>query len=327
MVTIPVILAADNNYAPYMYTTAYSIVKNSCSDIFLDFYILIPDNFLDIHKQNFIQLENQYNICKFNFINMQKAFSSVKRTIKHISYNAYYRLKAAEVIPLKYDKCLYFDCDVIVNTDLLELFNTQLNDYYVAGVKAVGYFFSEFNAQKYCEQIGIPNIQQYINSGVLLFNLQKIREDNITELWIEEALKNKLPGDQDVINKICFDHIKHIPYKYNVCAIRLYEKDELLRKALSQTEINEARQSPLIIHYANEEKPWQNPNLALAKYWWKYAQNTPYKHNIIKTRIMYFFKRNFFFIRKDTTHKFITILGIKIKLKRKKTLKNIVMGG
>ena len=316
MNNIPIILASDNNYAPYMYVTAYSIIKNANTETCLDFYLLIPDDFESIHKNCFVNLEKEYNNCKFNFVNMKKEFSSKERTIKHISYHAYYRLKAADIIPEKYDKCLYFDCDVIVNTDLLQLFKTALNNNYVAGVKAPGYFFSQEAAEKYCKKIGIPNIYQYINSGVLLLNLEKIRKDNITELWVEEALKNQHPGDQDVINKICFDRILHLPFKFNVMTTRIYEKDELLLKVFSQEEIDEARKTPLIIHYANEEKPWQNPYMPLAKYWWKYANATPYKKFFKQNiKIKKSFYEQIFSVKNRDIHKVITICGIKIKIK------------
>lgn len=50
--------------------------------------------------------------------------------------------------------------------------------------------------------------------------------------------------------------------------------------------------------------------------------NNPYKF-YKKYMVECFIAKNIFSIKKDITHKFITILGIKLKLKRKKTLKNI----
>lgn len=318
--TIPILLAADNNYAPYMFVTVYSIIKNNKISNFLDFYLLIPDDFDNAHKNHFVQLEKRYKNCKFNFIDMKNDFSSNKRIIKHISYHAYYRLKAADIIPEKYNKCLYFDCDIIVNTDLYKLFNTDLNNNYVAGVKAPGYFFSKTGSAKYCKKIGILNINQYINSGVLLMNLKEIREKSFTPILENEVCNNYPSIDQDIINKVFFNHIKHLPFKYNIIAIRLYEKNELLLKVFSQEEIDEARKTPLIIHYANEEKPWQNSDMTLAKYWWKYANQTPYKKLFKKNiKIKRFFIQNIFSIKNsyDRRHKIIRLLGIKIKFKRK----------
>ena len=51
MTTIPVILAADNNYAPYMSVLMISIVKNAKSNSFFDFYLLLPDDFTQENKQ------------------------------------------------------------------------------------------------------------------------------------------------------------------------------------------------------------------------------------------------------------------------------------
>ncbi len=213
METIPVILAADNNYAPYMSVVMISILKNSKQNSNFDFYLLVPKDFKKEYKNKIEKDCNFYSDKQINFVNMQNAFLQTKKMISHITEQAYYRLRAAEILPTKYNKCVYLDTDTIVNCDLSLLYNIDLEDNYVAGVKAPAYHFSQA-AENYCEKIGIPSIEQYINSGVIILNLQKIRENNLTPILCKEALKNYPTVDQDVINKVFYNH-KNI-YRSNI---------------------------------------------------------------------------------------------------------------
>ena len=332
MVTIPVILAADNNYAPYMSVLMISILKNAKSNQYFDFYLLVPNEFKEEYKTKIEKDCTFYNNKKINFVDMQNAFSQTKKMVSHITEQTYYRLRAAEILPDKYDKCVYLDTDTIVNCDLSQLYNIVLEDNYVAGVKAPAYHFSQAAGKSYCEKIGIPSIDQYINAGVIVLNLQKIRENNLTHVLCEEALKNYPTVDQDVINKVFYNNIKHLPFKYNV----MTKYKSILDNTLPEYEklcglfgkdiVTEAILKPLIIHYADKIKPWQDKQCVFANYWWKYAKKSCFYNLILKKYFIYSTKRygsimlkNLYNYEKDDKHRTYKILGVKIKLKRKKS--------
>ncbi len=86
---------------------------------------------------------------------------------------------------------------------------------------------------------------KYINSGMLLINVKKLKENytkNEIARLIAENSKVLLYPDQDFINKVFAGKIKIIDNKYNLIA-----KD--VRYKQLQTK-------PLIIHYAGSFKPW-----------------------------------------------------------------------
>ena len=328
---IPVILSADNNYAPYMSVTLVSILENADDDVFYDFYLLVPDNFMEEYKTLILKDSQKYKNNKINFINMQNAFASTKRMVAHISEQTYYRLKAANILPEKYDKCFYFDVDVVVNTGLRELFSTELDGYYIAAVKAAGYYFRKDWAERYCKRIGIPNIYQYINAGVLLMNLKKIREDNLTPVFEKEAYNNYPTVDQDIFNKICYNHILHLPFKYNVMTKykSIVDSDlpeyKQMCEIYGENELIEAIATPKIVHYADKIKPWSNPSVILATLWWKYARKSVFFKliifKIIENRVILkgsFMLQKIFSVKNEDIHKVITVLGIKIKVKNRK---------
>ena len=327
MTTIPIILAADNNYAPYMSVLMISILKNAKSNPFIDFYILVPDFFNDKYKRIIQKDCKFYQNKQINYINMKDAFSQTKRMISRITEQAYYRLMAADILPEKYDKCIYLDIDTIVNFDISEFYNIDLEDNYVAGVRAPGYRYDVFPSnwnQFYSEKIGIPSIKQYINSGVIMLNLKKIREDNLTPTLCEEAQKNYPTTDQDVINKVFYNKIKLLPFYYNAQVIRVFEQDGKLLKLFKQEEIDKTRKKPCIIHYSAEKKPWNDKNCIFADYWWKYAKQSNFYPQIAKSqrnenikKVKNKMLKSIYEYTKNDSHRIYKILGIKIKIKRK----------
>ena len=146
--TMPIVLASDENYAQQMYVTVFSALMNKSRNIFYDFYILIPDSFTTKMINKYIQLETQFSNCKINFINMKNEFCDLKMQIAHITLPTYYRLKIADLLPQKYSKAIYLDTDVIVQGNLNDLYNINLENNFIAGVKAAGYVLSTTNRIK-----------------------------------------------------------------------------------------------------------------------------------------------------------------------------------
>lgn len=277
-IKIPIILSSDNNYAPYMYVTMVSMLENADKSTFYDYYLLVPSAFSAKNTKLINQLKEKYN-CDIHFIDMKNAFSDLKMQISHITSPTYYRLLAADILPQKYEKCIYLDVDVCVCKDLSELYNMDLKDNYVAGVVAAGYYFNE---KAHCKRLNLVTMKQYVNAGVLLMNLKQIRQNNMTQKFVELSKENYSSQDQDVINVSCHNKIKLLPPKYNVMTQRIYENDRRLRELFDEKEIKEARENPVIIHYADKIKPWNSLSVYMGAYWWKYANIIGMKYDYKK---------------------------------------------
>lgn len=266
---VPIVLASDNNYALFMYITMVSILENANASYIYDFYLLVPSFFSKENEEKILKLKEKYN-CQINFIDMKNHFSDLIMQINHITSPTYYRLLVANLLPKEYEKCIYLDVDICVCQDISKIFNLDIENNYIAGVVAAGYYFEEENN---CKRLDLPSMKQYVNAGVLLMNLKQIRQDNMTQKFIDLSKRNYASQDQDVINIACFGKIKTLPPKYNVMTARLFTNDERLKEIYSETEIIEAKNNPIIIHYAAKEKPW-NTEVPLGHYWWKYAIKT-----------------------------------------------------
>lgn len=270
---IPIILSGDNNYAAQIYTTIYSVLKNSQKTTFYDFYILIPSNFKKTHIENIRQLQYNYH-CQINFIDMKNAFSDITLKIQHITTPTFYRLLASDLLPNKYDKCIYLDADICVCKDLSEMYNIDMEDNYVAGVVAAGYYFkNNYNSNR----LNIPNANTYINAGSIILNLKEIRKDKLTLKFIELSKNNYSSQDQDILNVACYGKIKLLPLKYNFMTKYLKNlKSDDFNNLYGSKNIQEAEKKPVIIHFADKIKPWQQIVTKYDEIWWKYAKETPY---------------------------------------------------
>lgn len=92
----------------------------------------------------------------------------------------------ADLIPEIPDKLLYLDIDIMVGGDLNQLFSIDIEDYEYAAVK-----------EKYGCWLIRPD---YINAGMLLLNMKKIRETKLLEKAREKIRQKKmLFADQDAL--------------------------------------------------------------------------------------------------------------------------------
>lgn len=285
---LPVIFATDSNYAEYTYVAVLSCLHTKSSSSKYHFYILVSQDVCDSQKSAFQALLQYWPDCAISFIEMQDSFSTTSLLISHISTPTYYRLKLASLLP-DVDKAIYLDSDIIVRDDLQALFNSELGDKCIAGVRAAGYITNESN-RSYYRELGVEDLSGYINAGMTIWNLRRIRElKKEPELiaLVEKGLKSM---DQDAINIAFYKEIHHLPLKYNMMVsyvdrIKNAETRDAYEKIYGADELAEALASPIIVHYAHKVKPWHDLDVPMARFWWDCLQNAhPHVRRIIEAR-------------------------------------------
>ena len=119
---IPVFLSSDNNYAPFIATTIASICNNTKS--FIEFYIL-DSGISEGNKEKILSLSNKFDnfSLEYIFIDVQKYFKNF-RSIPYITLSTYNRIFIPEKNK-KNEKIIYLDCDLIVTSDISELYNIE----------------------------------------------------------------------------------------------------------------------------------------------------------------------------------------------------------
>lgn len=175
----------------------------------------------------------------------------------------YNRLFLTEFVPEAVDRVLYLDSDTVIEAPLDELWNTELDGYYLAGV-------DDCLSSKYRNIVGLSEEGTYCNAGMLIINLKKWREEDVTSKFIKMIYENNgffVFNEQSVINSMFSGKIKILPQKYNVNSlVYIFSYKELmkLRKpykfSYTEEEYLEAGKRPAITHYTGNfyihRRPW-----------------------------------------------------------------------
>lgn len=214
-----VVMCCTRNWYLYLATELYALLKhNEVKKI----YLFIEDDeifFIKDKRIEFININKTQKYINENSPNYNTKYSQM----------SYVRCFFSKLLNEK--KVLYIDADAIVIDDIKDLWDIDLNDYALAGIKESG---------EWSKHLGIEGMNdKYINSGVLLMNLDLIRKEKLDDTMIE-LLNNKYYcyPDQDVINVVCKDKIKYVSNIYN------------------STETTGVVKNAKIIHYIREYKGW-----------------------------------------------------------------------
>lgn len=244
---IPIFLASNNNYAPFIATVVSSICYNTKH--YIDFYIL-DSNISSLNKKIIENLKTQFNNFSIEFIKIdfKKYFKNFKQN-NEWSLDIYSRF----LIPdLKKDikKAIYIDVDTIILDDISKLYNISIVKYGLGAIPDL------YDCIKHRKELSL-NIKNYFNSGVLLINCEYWRKNNIFNklLELEKHYKDKLKFfDQDLLNIYFKDNYKKLDYKYNLQTNQIFNFNGLDKE--EQLKLNEAINNPIIRHFSASEKPW-----------------------------------------------------------------------
>lgn len=189
------------------------------------------------------------------------------------------------------DTILYLDGDIVVKGDISSVFDVELNDNYVGGVRDTG--VATFSRKAH-EHLNL-NFDKYINTGVMLLNLKKMREDNIREKLYEVKYKSsdKTNMDQNVFNIVFDEKIVLFPLKYN-CTF----PNDYLVHCLGNLEIEtlnkvhgedyksweDVHKDAAIIHYNASIKPWKYADAIGVGYWDETFKKTHLDNKILLKR-------------------------------------------
>lgn len=252
--TINIVLCSDNNYAQHIAVVMASIMAKTKEKVR---FFVISDN---ISSEKIAKLKN--TAVKLNttveFIAVsEEQFKNVYLS-GHVSKAAYFRLALADIMPDDIEKVIYLDVDLLVYDDIKNLWQNDIKKYALAAVPDFGIMASNRLCRQKKEVIGLPKGKAYFNSGVLLINFKKWREENYTKQILEIINKNKFPHhDQDALNKLFMNNWLQIDLRWNIIppVFNLFTK--ILLNKTFRNEAIQAKKNPGIIHYAGRYKPWE----------------------------------------------------------------------
>lgn len=252
---INVCVACDNNYSKYAGVTIASILSNASKRD--DIRVFILDGGIEEENKAKILSLKDIKDCEINFIKVNESlFEDYKKVKTHgyITLSAYYRLKLPSLLP-DISRVIYFDCDFIVNASLKPLFNKNLENYPIAGVK-------DINRRMLKKNPG------YVNSGMLVMDLDNMRSMEAEKIlldWTLTNMENIKTGDQQIINDALKGRIMLVEDEWNVQSSNFTNRSSYTTK-------------PKGIHFVSKRKPWHFGSFSCHRnLYFKYLQMTPWR--------------------------------------------------
>lgn len=151
----------------------------------------------------------------------------------------YYRFIISEELYGIIDKVLYLDADILCVNSVEKIFQIDLKGNIIGAVEDLG------DKQEVADRLFEGKITKYFASGLLLIDINKWKQENITQKLIEKLKRenNYKFFDQDVLNQVLYNKTKFMSEEYH------YIYNVSFMKHRVPTNV-------LFIHFAGSAKPW-----------------------------------------------------------------------
>jgi len=244
----------DANYWPHLATAVKSVLvqaQTQLPDIFV---------FYDRESPKWMQRLNRLSSKYKQTIHFRKFSVDLVQNVEaigHLSSAAYFRIHLPDLLD-NYKHILYLDSDLIAISDVSSIFS-----YHPTGSLCITARSAlKVEATYHNERFGRPLNTPYCNSGVLLIDAVRWKDNQCTEaiMRILRDVPHLCPmADQDGINIFFNGHFQDLPYEYNVTR-RFYEDQFDFNYPGEDKKIKDAANAPIIVHYTSNSKPWHPHN-------------------------------------------------------------------
>ena len=272
---IPIFFTIDDSYAPFLAVALNSAIKNSDPQRNYKAVVLYQDLGADnISRLQALQTENFKIELMPIRANMEALDDRMSNRLRcdYFTLTIYFRLFIPSMFP-QYDKGIYIDSDVVLTDDIAKLFDIDIGENYIGACNDLS-IADIPPLVAYTEKAVGVNAKEYINSGVLLMNLKKMRDDDLEGHFL--SLLNKyhfdsIAPDQDYLNAMCNGKIYYLEEKWDTMP-------NDAKPMLTETSL---------IHYNLFSKPWCYDGIQYEEQFWNYAQDCGFIDEIREFKASY----------------------------------------
>jgi lipopolysaccharide biosynthesis glycosyltransferase len=272
---IQVVLAADANYVIPLAVAISSVATNCDRKRGLVFYVIQSEIYRDLRIKVESSLERTgFPNARINWLDAPvERITGFKLAHRHTTCLTFARLVIHEMLPVEVEKAIYLDCDLVVNGDIGELWDTTIGEKSIFAVRDSTGFVSEPDGLVNYRELGIPAESHYFNAGVLLMNLKKWRECETGERIIKYLSNHRAiiqMADQEALNAVLWDDWGELEYRWNW---QILHRNYRLGR-IKPSWVPEASQKS-IVHFTTGEKPWlPGCDYDERKYFFQYLDQT-----------------------------------------------------
>jgi lipopolysaccharide biosynthesis glycosyltransferase len=252
-----IVLATDIYFAEYTQVLLKSISANYNDKEKLDVVVLVSKEVLD-REFKFIEFENLEISLRYpSQVEEHEASGLTSRMYKNANFTSasMYRYFMGNVCA-EFDKAIYIDIDCIVARDIQPILDFELVNAPIAAFQ-----------EMHLEHPDNPYFRDcaYFNSGVMVVDLNRWREDKTEEKLIEVSESFTAwtgSQDQDILNVVFRNNWTPLNINFNYLT-NIYPGLRI--------------SNPIIVHFAGKSKPWKATTADNA---WKRLWNEYYRDNL-----------------------------------------------
>lgn len=287
---IAIAMGTSEEYIPYLYVSLTSILTHISEKNNYDFIILTSD-IGENSKSMLEKLSDTRNNVSIRFVDVDPIIRSYHFFVRDWFHPIIYARLIIPDLMCNYERVLYMDSDTIALTDVAELYRSELYGKILGGVRDTAHVAcyhmpgSDVKIDLDC-RLKLRYPDEYINTGVLLFDIQKFREEYTSDYLLEYSSSQEWKWqDQDIFMTLCEGKIHLLADEWNVLIHGPIRNDVDLMERNAPTKIFQtylaARRAPKIIHYVANSFLLLRPLPDQFSYFWEYARQTPYYEEII----------------------------------------------
>lgn len=248
-----ILYCINHSYTGLLMTNLFTLKRSAGFD---DLHVHIIHRDLTQEDMDRIHRLEDDSLC-ISFIRFDAGLLDGSPTTSRYPVEIYFRLFAPVLLPVDIDRILYLDVDIICINSLVELYNTNIENYYIAGCTHTKRMLTRINAIRL--GMGSDSRACYINTGVMLMNLAKLRSgwnpDRLFSFIRDKGQAFVLP-DQDIVMALYGERIRLVDHmRYNLSDRMLVLNNlDPDRRHLS---LDDVRRECALIHYCGRNKPWK----------------------------------------------------------------------
>ena len=245
---------ADGNYALQAQVWMLSLVKTQRSPVRV---VVFGNGWSDKDRVVMKSLENA--LVKVQFREVDVAQFSDVRLKNGFPLATAYNVLAPQYLLGDESKAIYMDADMVVTKDLSLLWETQLRTPVGAVLDAHIVWMASPSMWRPWKEEGLEPLTPYLNTGLILMNLDRWRAEKLTERTLAYLENYDLPCvDQDALNLVLRGDFDQLHPRYNSMPYHHLKMLRYLDTVESDSVIGEAITDPAVIHYHRSffGKPW-----------------------------------------------------------------------
>ncbi len=271
--TINLAVCVDDTFASHLAVLLFSVGVHIASSRNLKVYIICDNSLSEINRG---KISDTVKGFKFDIIFLSDTYNYNGLSIgKNFSKAGFFRINLTKILPAEVHKVLYLDADIVANGNIIEIYDREVK--YILASRDPNIYM-----RKYFDILfGVKSEKGYFNSGVMLINVDSLRELNAADLIMKYMVEKKdflHWHDQTGFNYVFHDKFEILEPKYNYiqCLISL---KKIKQDIYSEEDYFEAKLNPVLVHFAGQPyKPWLFESIGPFKGIYKnYLRKTAYK--------------------------------------------------